>query len=107
MRRRFLLAAATAILCLPLSARAAEIRMNEIDYFAKVAEEFLYGYLALSPSSATFSGYHEHRDPATGKLVSLDEQLDDVSAAGIERQRNGRRRSRFRQTCWNARRYSR
>ncbi len=61
--------------------------MNANDYFAKVAEEFLYGYLALSPSSATFSGYHQHRDPATGKMVSLDEQLDDVSAAGIERQR--------------------
>ena len=66
---------------------APELRVNSNDAFAQLAEEFLYGYLALSPSSATFSGYHQHRDPATGKVVLLDEQLDDVSAAGIERQR--------------------
>ncbi len=61
--------------------------MKSSDRFAQLAQEFLYGTLVLSPSSATSVGYHQHRDPKTGAVVSLDEQLDDLSPAGIERQR--------------------
>src|ERR1700686_297100 len=49
--------------------------------FSKLTEDFVYGSLALSPVSATSSGYHEHRG------VRLDEQLDDYSATGIGNQR--------------------
>lgn len=75
-----------AVLLVPVSgwadAMPAEARL------ARLAEEFLYGYLALSPANATAVGYHQHRDPATGALLQLDEQLDDVTPAGFARQRD-------------------
>ncbi len=45
-----------------------------------LTNDFVYGSLALSPVGATSAGYHQHNG------VLLDEQLDDFSAAGIERQ---------------------
>ena len=55
--------------------------------FAKLSEEFIHETLALSPSSASQAGYHQHVDPKTGKTVMLDALLDDVSMAGIAAQR--------------------
>lgn len=55
--------------------------------FARLAEQFIHESLALSPVSASQAGYHQHRDPRTGKTVALDALLDDVSPAGIARQR--------------------
>ncbi|MGH9658670.1 MAG: DUF885 family protein, partial [Bryobacteraceae bacterium] len=49
--------------------------------FASLAEDFVYQSLALSPVAATGAGYHVHNG------VRLDEQLDDYSAAGVERAR--------------------
>jgi uncharacterized protein (DUF885 family) len=49
--------------------------------FDKLTDEFTRGVLALSPVSATQAGYHEHNG------TTLDEQLDDFSAAGIDAQR--------------------
>lgn len=46
--------------------------------FDKLTSDFVYGNLALSPTSATQAGYHTHSG------VPLDEQLDDFSAAGIK-----------------------
>jgi uncharacterized protein (DUF885 family) len=51
------------------------------DAFSKLSEEFVYSSLALSPVSATNSGYHLHNG------VRLDQQLDDFSARAIESQR--------------------
>lgn len=48
---------------------------------SKITDDFVYGSLALSPTSATSAGYHEHQG------VNLDQQLDDFSAAGIDKQR--------------------
>src|SRR5258708_31703551 len=48
---------------------------------AQVSQEFVYGVLAASPSSATAAGLHLYEG------VRLDELLDDVSAAAIEKQR--------------------
>ena len=45
--------------------------------FDKLTSDFVYGSLALSPTSATQAGYHMHNG------VALDGQLDDFSAAGI------------------------
>ena len=47
---------------------------------SSLADDFVYGSLALSPVGATSAGYHEH------KGVNLDEQIDDFSAAGIDQQ---------------------
>jgi uncharacterized protein (DUF885 family) len=47
----------------------------------KLTQDFIYGTLALSPVSATQAGYHQH----DGK--TLDDLLDDYSAAGLEQQR--------------------
>ena len=49
--------------------------------FSKLAEEFVYNSLALSPVAATQTGYHRH----DGK--QLDALLDDFSPGSIERQR--------------------
>jgi uncharacterized protein (DUF885 family) len=50
--------------------------------FDKLTSDFVYGSLALSPSSATQAGYHTHNG------VALDGLLDDYSAAGIQASRN-------------------
>jgi uncharacterized protein (DUF885 family) len=55
--------------------------------FAKLSEEFIYETLALSPSSASQAGYHQHLDSKTGKTIALDAQLDDVSTSGMAEQR--------------------
>ncbi len=55
--------------------------------FAKLAEQFIHESLALSPVTASQAGYHQHRDSRTGKTVALDAVLDDVSPAGMARQR--------------------
>jgi uncharacterized protein (DUF885 family) len=49
--------------------------------FAKITEDFVYGSLALSPVTATATGYHQHNG------VRLDEKLDDVGIGGIQEQR--------------------
>jgi uncharacterized protein (DUF885 family) len=49
--------------------------------FDKLTEDFTFGTLAISPVTATLTGYHEHDG------VHLDETLDDYSAAGIDAQR--------------------
>lgn len=66
--------------------------------FAKLSEEFIHETLALSPSTASQAGYHQHIDPKSGKTVALDALLDDMSAAGINEQRRvyARWRERFR-----------
>jgi uncharacterized protein (DUF885 family) len=66
--------------------------------FSKLCEEFIHETLALSPTSASQAGYHEHVDPKTGKTIALDALLDDSSPAGIAEQRRiyGLWRERFR-----------
>src|SRR5512143_2263097 len=47
----------------------------------KLTQDFIYGDLALSPVNATAAGYHRHNG------ATLDELLDDYSAAGLDQQR--------------------
>lgn len=54
---------------------------QRVEDFGALREEFVYETLALSPVSATAAGYREH------KGRKLDEELDDLSGAGLERQR--------------------
>src|SRR5215472_15932642 len=70
-----------------LMAETSEPSAETSGKFAKLSEEFIHETLALSPSSASQAGYHQHLDPKTGKTVALDALLDDVSAAGIAEQR--------------------
>jgi uncharacterized protein (DUF885 family) len=49
--------------------------------FNTLSRDLIYGSLALSPVTATGTGYHRHNG------IELDEQLDDYSAAGLEQQR--------------------
>ncbi len=49
--------------------------------FEKLNQDFVYGSLALSPVTAAATGYHQHNG------ASLDEMLDDYSAAGIDAER--------------------
>jgi uncharacterized protein (DUF885 family) len=53
----------------------------KIPDFDKLTQDFVYGSLALSPTTATATGYHQHNG------VALDEMLDDFSAPGIDAQR--------------------
>jgi len=64
--------------------------------FDSLTEEFVYGTLALSPASATQSGYHQHKD------VNLDEALDDFSAQSIASQRQFYMDFRARLEKWKA-----
>jgi uncharacterized protein (DUF885 family) len=50
--------------------------------FDAMVDEFVLDSLALSPTNATQNGYHNHHG------TSLDDQLDDFSAAGIDAQRS-------------------
>src|SRR6185312_14209303 len=45
--------------------------------FEQLVDDFVFGTLALSPSTATATGYHEHHG------ASLGDALDDFSPAGI------------------------
>jgi uncharacterized protein (DUF885 family) len=49
--------------------------------FGEITEDFVLGSLSMSPVAATAAGYHLHAG------VPLDELLDDLSEAGIERRR--------------------
>ena len=66
------------------SASAGKTESN----FGRLADQFIREALALSPSNASQAGYHKHSDPKAGKTVELDSELDDMSPAGIDRQRD-------------------
>jgi uncharacterized protein (DUF885 family) len=69
-----------AVLILLMVVAACRHSASEGDV-SSLAEEFVHQSLALSPSLATSQGYHEY------KGITLDEQLDDYSPAGIDRAR--------------------
>jgi uncharacterized protein (DUF885 family) len=59
---------------------AAGCRTSPSDKLAKLTEEFVYTSLSFSPSGATSAGLHEYQKQ------KLDDQLDDMSAASLDRQ---------------------
>ena len=54
--------------------------------FSKLAEQYMYESLALSPVNASYAGYHKRTDPKTGRVVEFDAILDDVSPQGWQQQ---------------------
>ena len=78
LRNVGLVLAATSVICLTSCKQQAPTAAKPD--LSTLTDDFVYGSLALSPSSATSAGYHQH------KGVNLDEQIDDFSAAGIDQQ---------------------
>src|SRR5262249_37403725 len=74
------LSAVLLIVCVSCSTTqpTTTTNMNNSAEFEKITNDMLYGGLALSPVSATQTGYHEHNG------MRLGEMLDDYSPAGIE-----------------------
>lgn len=66
---------------LSLVVLAAGCRSNPSGKLAKLTEEFVYTTLSFSPSAATSAGLHEY------KKQRLDDQLDDLSAPSLDRQK--------------------
>ena len=54
--------------------------------FAQMSDAFVKESLVLSPVTASAAGYHQHKDPKSGKKVDLDAQLDDVSPQALAAQ---------------------
>jgi uncharacterized protein (DUF885 family) len=74
--------AASALACLlccsgALAAAAAPKGAPSESAFEQLVDDFIFGTLALSPTTATSFGYHVHHG------VSLDDALDDFSPTGI------------------------
>jgi uncharacterized protein (DUF885 family) len=66
---------------LPLLLFAAGCGPSPSERFAKLSEEFVYTTIAFSPAGATSVGLHQYNNQ------NLDDQLDDVSPAALEKQR--------------------
>ncbi|MBI2678776.1 MAG: DUF885 domain-containing protein [Candidatus Koribacter versatilis] len=69
------------------SAAAGKTAESDSPKFAALSDQFMKESLALSPISASYAGYHKHKDAKTGKVLELDALLDDVSAAAYKQQR--------------------
>ncbi|MCX6630116.1 MAG: DUF885 domain-containing protein [Candidatus Solibacter sp.] len=65
---------------LPLLLLAVGCGKTPAQKLTALAEEYVYGSLAFSPSTATAAGLHQHRDQ------QLDEMLDDFSAQSLSKQ---------------------
>jgi len=94
------LAVILALLCVNCSGSkpaptATTSRTSSAD-FDKLTDDLLYGSLALTPVTATQTGYHVHNG------VQLDEMIDDYSASGIENQRKFYEDFQARVNAWNA-----
>ncbi len=66
---------------LTLVVLATGCRSDPSEKLAKLTEEFVYTTLSFSPSAATGAGLHEY------KKQKLDDQLDDLSAPSLDRQK--------------------
>lgn len=87
MRRLSLGLLSCAVLVLLIATEAMAKESSLTVRFRKLTDEFLKESLALSPVSATGAGYHKHVDRRTGKVLLLDEMLDDYSPEGIAQAR--------------------
>ena len=66
---------------LPLLLFAVGCGPNSSEQFARLSEEFVYTTLSFSPATATGVGLHQYNNQ------NLDDLLDDVSPASLEKQR--------------------
>ncbi len=54
--------------------------------FAGMTDQFIKESLALSPVNASYAGFHQYNDPKTGKVIELDAEIGDISAAAVAKQ---------------------
>src|SRR5512141_1916548 len=80
--RLFLVAAAAAM---PLAVSAQQ---RNLTGFPALANNFVFTTLSFSPAAATQNGLHQYRDVITGRMLQLDQMLDDYSPASRARQRS-------------------
>ena len=69
------------VVLLPLLLFAAACGPNPSERFARLSDEFVYTTLSFSPAGATAVGLHQYNNQ------NLDDLLDDVGPASLERQR--------------------
>lgn len=75
------------LLASPLLSQLAKVNPSAPNQdFDRLAAQFMYESLVLSPVNASQAGYHSHRDSKTGKAVELDARLDDLGPPGIAAQ---------------------
>ncbi|MBU6453310.1 MAG: DUF885 family protein [Cyanobacteria bacterium REEB67] len=70
------------------AAFADTIKIPAADNFAALSDRFVKEMLVLNPTTASQAGYHKHSDATTGKVIELDAVLDDLSVAGINKQKD-------------------
>jgi len=70
------------------AAMAAAVQKNASAKFAELSDTFVKEALVLNPSSASQAGYHKHVETKSGKTIELDAVLDDMSAEGMQKQRD-------------------
>lgn len=68
-------------------AQIAGAQTSTSSRFPALANEFVFTTLSFSPSGATQQGLHRYTDPLTGRVMLLDQRLDDFSPASLARQR--------------------
>jgi len=61
---------------------------NASSKFADLSDSFVKEALVLNPTNASQAGYHKHVDKKSGKSIELDSVLDDMSAEGMQKQRD-------------------
>ena len=76
-----------ASIALALVATAASGQSQPASGIPALAREFVFTTLTFSPAGATQYGLHRYTDPRTGRVLLLDQMLDDFSPAELARQR--------------------
>ena len=82
--RSFIALATSAALAVGSSAASGQAAGSGIPALAR---EFVFTTLTFSPAGATQYGLHRYTDPRTGRVLLLDQMLDDFSPTELARQR--------------------
>jgi len=72
---------------MPVCSTIAGAQSSRTADFPALAKEFVFTTLSFSPSGATQNGLHRYTAARTGKVMLLDQMLDDFSPAELARQR--------------------
>jgi hypothetical protein len=81
--RSFMAVATSAALAVGSSAASGQAASG----ISILAREFVFTTLTFSPAGATQYGLHRYTDPRTGRMLLLDQMLDDFSPTELARQR--------------------
>src|SRR4026209_3036057 len=79
--------AASLAFAIALGSSTADAQSQPTSGIPGLAREFVFTTLTFSPAGATQYGLHRYTDPRTGRVLLLDQMLDDFSPAELARQR--------------------